>query len=66
MNDWIRLACLAATALIVARIARRKGEEAQTQRLQPINEALQVSLEGREEEVMGIRRTFAIVATRLE
>ena len=54
------------TAMIAARFARRKGEEEQTQRLQPINEELQASLEEREEELTGIQRELAIVETRLE
>ena len=54
------------TAISVAKIARRKGEEAETERLQPVNDALEADVKSREEELSEVQRTLAIAETRLE
>ena len=53
-------------AISVAKIARRKGAEAEAERLIPINESLEAGLEAREVELSEIQRTLAITETRLE
>jgi DNA recombination protein RmuC len=45
---------------------RRKGADAETKRLQPVINALELSLETREEELHGIQRSLAIAETRLQ
>ena len=45
---------------------RRKGADAETERLQPVINALELSLETREEELHGIQRSLAIAETRLQ
>ena len=53
-------------AISVAKIARRKGAEAEAERLIPINESLEAGLEAREVELSEIQRTLAITETRLD
>jgi len=52
--------------IVVARTARRKGADEETERLQPVNDALEAGLEAREEELAEVRRDLAITETRLE
>ena len=52
--------------MITARIARRKGAEAELERLQPLNETLEASLKDSEEELSDIQRALAVTQTRLE
>ncbi len=80
MNEWLAqldinslmLGLLAGLLLgliavmTAARIARRKGAEAEEVRLLPLNEELEVRLAERGEELADIQRTLAIVETRLE
>lgn len=80
MNEWLAqldinsvimgfLACLIValiSAMIAARVARRKGAEAEIQRLQPLNDALEASLKVRETELSETRRALAVTQTRLE
>ena len=54
------------SAITAAKIARRKGAEAETERLQPINETLEESLKAREVELSEIQRELAITETRLD
>jgi len=54
------------SAVIAAKTARRRGAEAETERLQPLNDELVADLEVREEDLADIRRTLAITETRLE
>jgi len=54
------------TVMVVARNARRKGSEAESARLQPINSELETGLKHREEELAEIRRSLAVAETRLE
>ncbi|MGB5291940.1 MAG: DNA recombination protein RmuC [Lysobacterales bacterium] len=53
-------------AMVTARIARRKGAEAELERLQPLNETLEASLKASEEELSEVQRALAITETRLE
>jgi len=53
-------------AISVARIARRKGAEAEITRLQPLNEMLETGLKARESELSETRRELAVTQTRLE
>ena len=53
-------------AMTAARVARRKGAEAEIGRLQPVNEALASDLKIREAELSDALRTLAVVETRLE
>ncbi len=53
-------------AMVSARIARRKGAEAELERLQPLNETLEASLKASEEELSEVQRALAITETRLE
>lgn len=80
MNEWLALLDINSvligllTGLIIAivaaitaaRVAHSKGADEQTQRLQPVNEALQDSLEESDGELTEVRRVLAIVETRLE
>jgi len=52
--------------IVVARTARRKGADEETERLQPVNDALEAGLEAREEELAEVRSDLAITETRLE
>ena len=54
------------SAITAAKIARRKGAEAETERLQPLNEALEESLTAREAELSESQRALAITETRLD
>ncbi|MFC1702429.1 DNA recombination protein RmuC [Pseudomonadota bacterium] len=54
------------SAITAAKIARRKGAEAETERLQPINETLEESLKARDAELSEIQRELAITETRLD
>jgi DNA recombination protein RmuC len=54
------------SAITAAKIARRKGAEAETERLQPLNETLEESLKAREVELSEIQRELAITETRLD
>ncbi|MGA9572498.1 MAG: DNA recombination protein RmuC [Lysobacterales bacterium] len=54
------------SALSAAKVARRRGEEAQAARLQPLNETLETSLKAREAELSEIQRALAVAETRLE
>ena len=53
-------------AMSAARVARRRGAEAEIARLQPINETLSAELKTRETELAEARRALAVVETRLE
>jgi len=53
-------------AIGAARSARRKGAEAEIERLLPANSELEAGLKAREEELAEIQRTLAITETRLE
>jgi DNA recombination protein RmuC len=53
-------------AVAMAKVARRRGAEAETERLQPVNDELEAGLKAREEELGGIQRALAITETRLE
>jgi len=53
-------------ALTAAKVARRKGEEAEAGRLQPLNEALEAGLKAREAELSETQRALAVAETRLE
>ena len=52
--------------IVVARTARRKGADEETERLQPVNDTLEAGLKAREEELADIQRDLAITETRLE
>jgi len=52
--------------ITVARTARRKGAQEETERLQPVNMQLEADLKVREEELSEIRRILAITETRLD
>jgi len=54
------------SAITAAKIARRKGAETETARLQPLNEKLEESLQAREVELSELRRALAISETRLD
>lgn len=54
------------SVMISWKIARRKGAEAELERLQPLNETLEASLQSCEEELSDIQRALAIAETRLE
>jgi DNA recombination protein RmuC len=54
------------SAMIAAKVARRKGAEAEIQRLQPLNDALEDSLKNRETELAETQRALAVTQTRLE
>ena len=54
------------SAVIAAKTARRRGTEAETERLQPLNDELVADLEIREEDLADIQRTLAVTETRLE
>ena len=54
------------SVIIAARIARRRGAEAETDRLQPLNDELLANLDASEEELGDFRRSLAISQTRLE
>ncbi|GMR15363.1 MAG: DNA recombination protein RmuC [Gammaproteobacteria bacterium] len=53
-------------AVAAARAAGRKGANAEAERLQPGNIALEASLKAREEELTDIRHSLAVAETRLE
>ena len=53
-------------AVIAARIARRNGINAETDRLLPVNAALEASLRAREQELAKIQRALAVAETRLD
>jgi len=53
-------------AVAAARVAGRKGANAEAERLQPGNIALEASLKAREEELADIRHSLAVAETRLE
>ncbi len=55
-----------AAAFALAKSARRKGADAETQRLQPANAKLESSLNALEEELGEVQRSLAIAETRLE
>ena len=55
-----------AVAIVAAATARRKGVETESARLQPLNDALAAELKLREEELSDVRRSLAVVETRLE
>ena len=52
--------------MITAKVARRKGAEAENQRLQPVNETLETSLKDSEAELSDTQRALAVTETRLE
>ncbi len=54
------------SAVIVAKTARRRGAEAETERLQPLNDGLVADLKVREEDLADIQRTLAVTETRLD
>ncbi len=54
------------SAVIVAKTARRRGAEAETERLQPLNDELVAGLKIREEDLADIQRTLAVTETRLD
>jgi DNA recombination protein RmuC len=54
------------SALTAAKVARRRGEEAEAGRLQPLNEALEAGLKAREVELSETQRALAVAETRLE
>ena len=80
MNEWLTLLDINSVimgllagliialigAMITAKVARRKGAEAEYERLQPVNETLEASLKDREEELSEFQRELAITETRLE
>ncbi len=53
-------------ALSMAKSARRKGAEAESERMVPVNMELEANLKSREEELAEVQRSLAIVETRLE
>ena len=53
-------------AMAAARSARRKGAEAEMERLLPVNAELEASLKAREEDLSEIQRSLAVTETRLE
>jgi DNA recombination protein RmuC len=53
-------------AVVIARSARRKGAEAEAERLTPLNAGLEEDLKIREEELAEARRDLAVTETRLE
>ena len=55
-----------AAAFALAKSARRKGADAESQRLQPANAKLETSLKEIEEELGDVHRSLAIAETRLE
>ena len=54
------------SAVIVAKTARRRGAEAETARIQPLNDELVAELKIREEDMVDIQRTLAVTETRLD
>lgn len=80
MNEWLTLLDINSVimgllagliialiaVMVTARIARRKGAEAELERLQPLNETLQASLKASEEELSDIQHALAVTQTRLE
>jgi len=80
MNEWLAqldinsamLGLLAGLLLgliaiaIVARVARRRGTEAESARLLPLNQELELQLAGSSEELADIQRALAVAETRLE
>jgi len=54
------------SAITAANIARRRGAEAEMQRLQPLNDELAESLGARKAELVEAQRALAITQTRLE
>ena len=54
------------SVIIAARIARRRGAEAELERLQPLNDELLANLDASEEELGDLQRSLAISQTRLE
>ena len=54
------------SAVIAAKTARRRGAEAETERLQPLNDELVADLKIREEDMADIQRTLAVTETRLD
>ncbi|MDX2418893.1 MAG: hypothetical protein QNK19_15655, partial [Xanthomonadales bacterium] len=54
------------SAITAANIARRRGAEAETERLQPLNDELAENLNTRETELGEVQRALAITETRLE
>ena len=53
-------------AIAAAKSARRKGADAEIERLLPVNKELEAGLMAREEELAEIQRALAITETRLE
>lgn len=80
MNEWlaqldinsVALGLLAGlllglvVVLVIARQARRRGAEAESARLLPVNEELETRLAQREGELAAIQHTLAVAETRLE
>ena len=80
MNEWLALLDINSVviglftgllvgvvlAVSVARVSRRKGAEAESDRLLPVNEALEASLKQREEELTDIQTALAVAETRLD
>ena len=54
------------SAVTAAKMARRRGAEAETERLQPLNDELVADLKVRDEDLADIQRTLAVTETRLE
>ncbi|MGB5487516.1 MAG: DNA recombination protein RmuC, partial [Lysobacterales bacterium] len=54
------------SAITAANVARRRGAEAETERLQPLNDELAENLNTREAELGEVQRALAITETRLE
>jgi len=54
------------SAVIAAKIARRRGAEAEIERLQPLNDELSAELKSREIELADNQRALAVTETRLE
>jgi len=53
-------------AVLAAKAGRRKGAEAESKRLLPVNIVLESGLKEREQELADVKRALAIVETRLE
>jgi len=53
-------------AVVAAKSARRKGAEAETERLLPLNDELEVELNARDEQLAEIQLALAVTETRLE
>jgi DNA recombination protein RmuC len=63
---WVGLVIGLLAIMVTARTARRKGAEAESERIQPLQEELEVALEERSAELAGIQRALAVAETRLE